>query len=88
MSRRKLRTAELNIDFSIIGRKGFGDQLKYAERRGIPVAVIVGPDEVERGEVTVKHLHTGDQERVPIDDLADRIPPDEQSRLMPDEVRA
>ena len=70
---RTLRESELNIDFSVIGRKGFGDQLKYAERRGIPTAIIVGPEEIERGEATVKHLASGQQDSVRIADLTDHL---------------
>jgi histidyl-tRNA synthetase len=36
-------------------------QFKYADRAGIPFAVVMGPDEVARGQVTVKDLRTGDQ---------------------------
>ena len=68
-----LREAGLNVDFSVVGKKGFGDQLKYAERRGIPTAVIVGPDEVERNEATVKHLQTGRQDHVRLYELASRV---------------
>lgn len=38
-----------------------GDQLKYADRRGIPYAVIQGPDELARDEVAIKNLRTGEQ---------------------------
>lgn len=36
-------------------------QLKYADRLGIPVAAILGPDEVQAGNVTLKHLPSGRQ---------------------------
>lgn len=36
-------------------------QLKYANRQGIPVVAILGPQEVEAGTVTLKHLPTGRQ---------------------------
>ena len=45
----------------MITNKGIGDQLKYADRRGIPFAIIAGPDELARDEVSVKNLRTGDQ---------------------------
>ena len=70
---RLLREAGLNIDFSVIGKRGFGDQLKYAERRGIPIAVIVGPDEMDRGAATVKHLPSGEQDSVEIVDLVQHL---------------
>ena len=42
-----------------------GKQLQYADRLGIPVAVIVGPDELARGEVVIKILKTQDQQTLP-----------------------
>jgi histidyl-tRNA synthetase len=40
-------------------------QLKYADRQGIPLALIVGPEEEAAGEVTLKDLQARTQERVP-----------------------
>jgi histidyl-tRNA synthetase len=62
---RKLRADEFNIDLSLLGRKSFGDQLKYADRRGIPLAVLIGPDEAAAGTATIKVLESGEQESVP-----------------------
>jgi histidyl-tRNA synthetase len=45
-------------------------QLKYADRQGIPCAVILGPDEVAAAEVTIKDLRSGRQSRVPLDQAA------------------
>ena len=47
-----------------------GTQLKYADRRGARVALIQGEQELSAGTVTVKHLPTGDQAVVALDDLA------------------
>lgn len=40
-------------------------QLRYASRKGIPFAAILGPDEVAQGQVAVKNLHVGEQRTVP-----------------------
>ncbi|MBI4770615.1 MAG: histidine--tRNA ligase [Chloroflexi bacterium] len=40
-------------------------QLKYADALGIPLAAIQGPDEVARGEVTLKNLPRREQMSVP-----------------------
>jgi histidyl-tRNA synthetase len=48
-------------------------QLKYADRLGIPLAVIEGPDEVAAGEVMVKDLRARTQERIPRPRLAPRL---------------
>jgi histidyl-tRNA synthetase len=39
--------------------KNFGNQLKYADRRGCPLAVIQGSDERARGEIVIKDLIEG-----------------------------
>ncbi len=39
--------------------KNFGNQLKYADKRNSPVAIIQGGDEAARGVVQVKDLFLG-----------------------------
>ena len=39
--------------------KKFGNQLKYADRRGCPIAIIQGSDEREAGEIQIKDLIEG-----------------------------
>ena len=39
--------------------KGLGKQLKYADRKGIPLAIIGGPDELTKGIWQVKDLRVG-----------------------------
>jgi len=48
-------------------------QLKTASDSGAPLAVIIGPDEMERNEAAVKVLAGGVQESVSFEGLADRI---------------
>ena len=40
-------------------KHGIGQQLKYADRRGAPCAVIQGPDEKAKGEVLIRDLIAG-----------------------------
>ena len=42
-----------------LGTSGMRPQMKYADRRGAPAAVIVGGDEIAAGTVTVKDLDLG-----------------------------
>ena len=65
-----LRERGLNVDLSLQPRRSVGDQLKLADRRGIPLAVILGASELEAGAATLKNLQTGDQRVVLLDDLA------------------
>ena len=48
-------------------------QLKYADRMGIPVAAILGPDEVQAGRLTLKHLPSGRQITCPQAEAVQRI---------------
>ncbi len=43
---------------------GLGKQLKYASAKGIPYAVIVGPDEAGAGAATLRDLNSGEQVQV------------------------
>jgi histidyl-tRNA synthetase len=45
-------------------------QLELAAARGAPRAVIIGPEERAAGEVVVRDLEAGTEERVPIAKLA------------------
>lgn len=40
-------------------------QIKYADRKGIPYVVIIGPDEVKNNTITIKNLEEGWQKTIP-----------------------
>jgi histidyl-tRNA synthetase len=48
-------------------------QLKYANTSAIPFAVIIGPDEAAAGQATVKDLVSGEQQKLPVAELAKRL---------------
>jgi histidyl-tRNA synthetase len=48
-----------------------GKQLKYAAAKGIPYAVIIGPDEMGEHAATLRDLSTGEQFKVQQTELAD-----------------
>src|SRR5437764_99183 len=54
----ELREAGLRAE-AYVGTRKFGDQLKYADRRGAAIAVIEGADERAAGKVTLKDLKRG-----------------------------
>ncbi|MGQ0732731.1 MAG: histidine--tRNA ligase [Acidobacteriota bacterium] len=58
-----LRRGGLRVDVYPEADK-IGRQVKYADSRGIPLVVIVGDEEMQRGEVAVKHLESGAQRSV------------------------
>ncbi len=55
---RELRAAGLRAE-AYVGTGKMGDQLKYADKRGAAIAIIEGPDERAKGEVTIKDLAAG-----------------------------
>jgi histidyl-tRNA synthetase len=55
----ELRRAGLRAEVYLGNPKSFGNQLKYADRRASPVAVIQGADEAARGVVQLKDLVLG-----------------------------
>ncbi|MEL7177164.1 MAG: histidine--tRNA ligase [Pseudomonadota bacterium] len=57
----ELRQAGIRAEVYLGNPKSFGNQLKYADRRGSPVAVIEGADEKANGMVQIKDLILGAQ---------------------------
>jgi histidyl-tRNA synthetase len=47
--------------------------MKAASESGSPLALIVGPDEINKRQAAVKVLASGEQESVPFEGLAARI---------------
>lgn len=54
-----LRQAGIRAEVYLGNPKNFGNQLKYADKRASPVAIIQGSDEAERGVVQLKDLILG-----------------------------
>lgn len=46
-------------------------QFKYANARNIPYVLIIGPDEMKTGELTLKHMKSGEQEKITAKALPD-----------------
>jgi histidyl-tRNA synthetase len=66
---RTLREAGIAAEI-YLGSSGMNAQMKYADRRRSPVAVIQGSNEKEAGEVTVKDLVLGKEKSKTIEDRA------------------
>ena len=65
---RELRSADFRVEHFPEAAK-LQKQFRYADRQGIPLAVVLGPDELESGEVSVKQLRSGEQQRIPRDGM-------------------
>jgi histidyl-tRNA synthetase len=69
----ELRSANIKTDLSLLEGKSIGEQLKYAGRRRIGYAAILGPDEATRGVVSIKNLTSGEQFEVKRFELTQRF---------------
>ena len=63
----QLRGAGLRAEL-YLGSSGFKAQMKYADRRRAPVAVIAGADEFAEGQITLKDMRRGAELAETIDD--------------------
>ena len=61
----ELRAERLRVEVFPEGGRKLDRALKYASGRHVPVLVILGQDEHERGEVAVRDLQTRQQDGVP-----------------------
>ncbi|KXB00597.1 hypothetical protein AKJ42_00015 [candidate division MSBL1 archaeon SCGC-AAA261C02] len=59
----ELREKGLSIDVDLMGRK-LDKALSYADSRGAKYAIIVGPEDIGEGKVTLRDMGTGNQEKV------------------------
>ncbi|OCP16934.1 MULTISPECIES: histidine--tRNA ligase [unclassified Ensifer] len=66
----QLRHAGIRAEMYQGNKKNFGDQLKYADRRGAPLAIIQGGDERAAGLVQIKDLIEGKRLSGEIEDNA------------------
>lgn len=69
----KLREAGVSTEIWLDSDSRLDKQLKYADQKGIPFAIIVGPEEAEKGTVTLKDLTNKTQETFPLDDLLSKL---------------
>lgn len=68
----RLRSAGIAAERDYKGR-GTKAQFKAADRQGAKFAAVLGDDELDRGEISLKHLATGEQRSVPLSGLAEAI---------------
>ncbi|WP_224333719.1 histidine--tRNA ligase [Haloprofundus halobius] len=65
---RDLRAAGNTVETDVSGRS-FGAQMGYADSIGAETVVIVGEQDLENDEVTVKDMESGEQTTAPVDDF-------------------
>lgn len=70
---RVLRTHGINADLSLLTNRSLGEQLRHADRRNIPWAVIIGTSELERGVATIRNLKTQEQREIDLSLLVEEV---------------
>jgi histidyl-tRNA synthetase len=72
----QLRNRGLTTEIDLLGR-GVGDQFSYADATNATWVVVVGERDLDEGVVTVRNMHTGEEELVEVDEVVDEL----ESRL-------
>lgn len=70
----QLRKSGINTDLYNGLEIKLDKQLKYADRKGIPYVIVIGPNEIQNNEVTVKNLQTKEQKTIPQNELLNILP--------------
>ncbi len=68
----KLRNEGIKVELYPDNAK-IGKQFQYADKRGIPFAIIVGGEEVINNVYNIKNLASGEQQTVGFEELKDRL---------------
>lgn len=69
----RLRSKDIATELWLNPESKLEKQLKYADQKGIPYVVIIGPDEVRKDKVTLKNLQKKTQETVSLDELIQKL---------------
>ena len=64
-----LRREKVNCELYLDENTPLEKQLKYADKKGIPYVLIIGPEEVKNNTVTLKNMKTGEQKRIVIEKI-------------------
>jgi len=65
----QLRAADINAELYPAGAK-IKKQMDYANNNAIPYVIIVGSDEIQSGQLSLKNMTTGEQQKVAADQIA------------------
>ncbi len=68
-----LRSKGINTEVYLDAKTKMDKQLKYADQKGIPYVVIIGPKEAEENSATLKNMQTGEQKTLPLDQLSESL---------------
>ena len=70
----RLRKGGINTEIYMTDSKlRLGKQFGYADKKGIPIVAVMGPDEIEKDIVTLRRLRDGEEVTVKRGEAADKI---------------
>ncbi|KKQ15057.1 MAG: Histidyl-tRNA synthetase [Candidatus Daviesbacteria bacterium GW2011_GWA1_36_8] len=69
----RLRSNKIPTELWLDPEAKLEKQLKYADQKGIPYALIIGPDEAEKDMVNLKNLTTKTQETLTLDEVIQKL---------------
>lgn len=75
----RLRANDITTELWLETESKMEKQLKYADQKGIPFVVIIGPEEKEKNVVTLKNMKTRDQKQITIEDVIQELQSPESS---------
>ncbi len=67
-----LRARDFGVDLQLTALKP-GKFFRMADKCGVPWTVYIGPEEAARNVVNLKNMTTGDQEEIPVAQLAKKM---------------
>jgi histidyl-tRNA synthetase len=70
---KKLRQAGINTELYPNITSKIGKQFKYADKKEIPFAIVIGEEEVKNNQVSLKNLKTRDQEMMSVDEVIKKL---------------
>ena len=68
----RLRNAGINTEIYFDDKK-IKAKFKYADKLKIPYTIVIGEDEVKTGELTIKNMETGEQERCVVGAVVEKL---------------
>lgn len=71
----QLRQADIPIEIWLEPGAKLDKQFKYADKKGIPYVIVIGSQEVSENVVVLKRLKTGEQEKLSLNEVIQKILP-------------
>lgn len=68
-----LRSNSINVELWLDANVKMEKQLKYADQKGIPYVVIIGPEEKEKKVVTLRNMKTREQKQVSVGQAIEQL---------------